>query len=295
MTNQVKVPAVVAPIGVRRSILFVPAANERALEKARTLKSDAIIFDLEDSVASQSKASSRSNLLKAMQAGSYNAPELLVRINGVDSPEFSADIETAHAAGVNGVVLPKVETVRALTHTHALNIAAGREMQIWAMIETPLAILDIAAISGAASSLPLTALMVGPNDLVRTTGVSGDSDRQFLIPWLMQIVLAAKAREISVVDGVYNAFQDEIGFTRECNQAASMGFDGKALIHPGQIDRCNTAFGPTETEVSWAEKVDAAFSDSAAANVNVMSIDGAMVERLHLSIAHAILARARRS
>lgn len=275
----------------RRSMLFVPGLNARAIEKARGLPADGIILDLEDSVAEAQKDLARRQVADAIRAGGFAAGEILVRTNAVGSAAFADDVAAALAGGADGIVLPKVETVDALERAAETSQANGR-LSLWAMIETPRAVLDIAAIAAAAQTLPLAGLIVGPNDLLRTTGVSAAGDRQFLVPWLMQIVLAAKAFGLTVLDGVYNAYQDDDGMARECVQAARMGFDGKTLIHPRQIAHANAAFSPPPDEIAWAEAVLAAFADPATHDENVLSVAGAMVERLHIPVAQAILRRA---
>ncbi|KQX38126.1 hypothetical protein ASD04_10890 [Devosia sp. Root436] len=268
----------------RRSVLFVPGANVRAIEKARGLPADVVILDIEDSVAEGQKAQARHNAVEAISSGAFAAGELLLRINPVGSADFAADMEAARVAA--GIVLPKVESVEHLA------AAATAGLPLWAMIETPRAVLEAGSIAAAAAHLPLAALIVGPNDLIRTTGISPGQDRQYLLPWLMQVVLAGKACGLTVLDGVYNAFRDQAGFARECAQAAQMGFDGKTLIHPSQVQPANDAFRPGASDIAWAEAVVAAFAAPDAAQSNVLSIDGAMVERLHLPIAEAILREA---
>src|SRR5690606_19666949 len=256
----------------RRSVLFVPGANSRAIEKAKGLPTDVVILDIEDSVADARKVEARHNAIDAVKAGGFAAGEVLLRINPAGSADFKADIETAKAAGATGIVLPKVERAEDLA------AAAMVGLPLWAMIETPLGLLHVDSIATVATSLPLTALIVGPNDLIRATGVAPGEGRQYLVPWLMQVVLAGKAFGLTVLDGVYNAFRDEAGFARECAQAAQMGFDGKTLIHPSQVQPANRAFRPNAREVAWAQAVVTAFAKPSADDTNVLSIDGAMVE-----------------
>lgn len=277
-----------------RSALFVPGHNARAIEKARTLAADAIIFDLEDSVHVDQRPLARQQVADALTAGGYQAGLLLVRIPALDQPESLAELRAACLAGADGIVLPKVETAAAISQAHQAMLAAGgsKTSVLWAMIETPLGLLHCAEIAAMASTCPLAALMIGPNDVVRTTGVTPGPDRVNLLPWLMQIVLAGKAYGLVTIDGVYNNFNDEAGFVAECHQARTLGFDGKALIHPRQVEPAHAAFRPRPAEIEWAQAVKSAFEAPDAGAINVVSINGEMVERLHLDIADDILRRA---
>ncbi len=276
----------------RRSALFMPGSNARALDKARAIDCDTILFDLEDSVAVGQKALARDQVAAALAVGGYGGRELIVRCNPLGSDFIADDLRMAVAAGAHGVLLPKTdsaEDVMAIeARLDALGAAPG--VAIWAMVETPLAILNAPAIAARASAGRLAALAVGPNDLAKLTGVRPGEGRAFLLSWLSQVVLAAKAHGVTALDGVYNAFQDEAGFAAECRQGRAMGFDGKTLIHPKQVGPANALFGASEEDLAWARKVIAAFAEPAHATANVINLDGEMVERLHLDQARSLLA-----
>ncbi len=281
----------------RRSVLFVPAANERALAKIASLDCDAVIVDLEDSVAPAEKAAARERMRRFLKVRESTVHEIIVRINALDGEWGTEDLLAARAAGVDAILLPKiedrtaVETARsALDHTDA-----PPSMQLWAMIETPLGIVNLAEITRHASKSRLECLVVGPNDLAKETGIEAVPGRSYLAPLLMQVVVAAKANRIGVLDGVYNDFRDADGFADECRQARSMGFDGKTLIHPGQIAAANLAFGVSAARLAEARAIVKAFARPENVAKGVIQLDGRMVERLHLSEAQALLAREERS
>jgi len=280
----------------RRSALFMPGSNARALDKARSIDCDTILFDLEDSVSVEQKALARDQVAAALGAGGYGGRELVVRVNPLGGALFEDDLRMAVTAGAQGVLLPKTESAADVVAVEraldALGAAPG--VGIWAMIETPRAILAITEIaararSGQAEAGRLSALAVGPNDLAKMTGVRNDGARTYLLPWLSQVVLAAKAYGLAALDGVYNAFQDDDGFAAECRQGRAMGFDGKTLIHPRQVGPANALFGPSEEELAWARKIVAAFALPGNETANVINLDGGMVERLHLDQARALL------
>jgi len=273
-----------------RSALFVPGSNARAIDKARSLGADAVIFDLEDSVHDDQRPLARRQVADAIATGGYGDSLLLVRVPALDGPDGLSELDAACAAGAGGVVLPKVESEATILQAQDALDRAGSTAEIWAMIETPLGLLNCAAIAATRRKTALTGLMIGPNDLLRTTGVTAGPGRINLLPWLMQMVLAGKAYDLTLLDGVYNNFADEAGFAAECAQAQALGFDGKALIHPRQVEPTHLAFRPSPERIAWAEKVQNAFINMA---VNVAQVDGEMVERLHLEVADAILARAR--
>lgn len=280
----------------RRSALFMPGSNARALDKARSIDCDTILFDLEDSVAIEQKALARDQVASALGAGGYGGRELVVRVNPLGGRLFEDDLRMAVAAGAQGVLLPKTESAADVVAVERRleSLGAPPGLGIWAMIETPRAILAIAEIaaqarSGQAEAGRLSALAVGPNDLAKMTGVRNDGARTYLLPWLSQVVLAAKAHGIAALDGVYNAFQDDDGFAAECRQGRAMGFDGKTLIHPRQVGPANSLFGPGEEELAWARQVVAAFALPGNETANVINLDGGMVERLHLEQARALL------
>lgn len=285
------------PVRLRRSLLSVPAINERALEKSRALFCDGVIFDLEDSVAPEKKAEARENLLRFFAAGQQAGREAIIRINGLSGAFGRLDLEAVIAARPDAVLLPKVDEPDDILDVSAMLDAAGvpPEVEVWAMMETPLGVLNAAAIAraGRRKGGRLGAFVVGLNDLRKETGVPMEPGRTYLVPWLMQIVLAARAYGVDVIDSVCNDFRDLDAFESECRQGRSMGFDGKMLIHPAQIEGSNRSFAPDLSDVAEAEAVIAAFADPAADGFNVLNVNGRMVERLHVGQAEALVAKAR--
>lgn len=279
----------------RRSILFVPAANGRALEKSLGLGADAVIYDLEDSVADAVKLSAREALAAHLQANRDVPFERIVRMNALGSAFSDDDVKMAAEAQVDAVLIPKVERPQDVIEVARKldKYDAADTCRIWAMIETPSAILnaDEVAQLGSRSSARLSAFVVGPNDIARETGIRALPGRPYLVPWLMQIVLAAKAGGLEAFDGVYNDFKDLSGFAAECEQGAAMGFDGKTLIHPSQIAGANRGFSPNEDEIAHAKAVVELFTRPENMHKGVVSLNGQMVERLHLQMAKRILAK----
>lgn len=281
----------------RRSVLYVPASNERALAKIGQLACDCIIIDLEDAVAPDDKAQARERmtaLFAARQA--MPASEMVIRINALSSPWGAQDLSAAISCRPDAILLPKVETTRdVLDANNVLNQQeADAQLSLWAMIETPRAVLNIGAIAelGRDHSTRLACLVAGTNDLVKDTRIRPEKDRRLLTPWLMQIVLAARAGNLDALDGVANNFTDLEAFSAECQQGRDMGFDGKTLIHPAQIEPANRVFSPSAQEVEAALAIRAAFAEPQNRNKGVISLDGAMVERLHLEQAEQLLAKA---
>lgn len=270
-----------------RSVLFLPASNPRAIDKVRSLPCDVAILDLEDAVAPEAKSDARAAAVEAVRAGGF-APRLGVRINGLDTPWGEADLAALAASGVQLIVAPKVDDAAAV-RSLAGRVPAGAAL--WAMIETPGALLDLPAIARAASATPLEALMLGVNDLAVGLGTGAAPDREPLKPWLAVTVAAARAHGLLAIDGVYNDFADADGLTAECAQARLFGFDGKSLIHPSQIEPANAAFSPSAEEMAQARALVAAFAAPEAAGKGAIRIDGRMVERLHLAAAERLLAR----
>jgi citrate lyase subunit beta/citryl-CoA lyase len=281
----------------RRSVLFVPAANERALAKIPSLDCDAVIIDLEDSVAPAEKANARERMRTILKARERTRHEIIVRINALDGAWGTEDLLAARAAGVDAILLPKVEDREAVEAAAAAldQTDAPASMRLWAMIETPLGILNLPEITRQASHSRLDCLVVGPNDLAKETGIESMAGRPLLVPLLMQVVVAAKAHRIGVLDGVYNDFRDLEGFAGECRQARAMGFDGKTLIHPSQIAPANAAFAAGDARLAAARAIVEAFARPENAAKGVIQLDGRMVERLHLAEAEALLAREERS
>ena len=272
----------------RRSALYMPASNARAIAKARTLDCDVVILDLEDAVAPDEKAAARDRVIEAVREGNFGERELVIRVNGLDTPWYADDIAAIRTIGVDAVLAPKVSSVADLL---AVRASLGEDgPPIWAMIETCAAILALPALSAAAAETRLTALVAGTNDLAKEMRCRLGADRMPLIPALIATIMAARAAGIVALDGVCNALDDPPRFAAECAQGATLGFDGKTLIHPSQIDAANAGFGPSEEELAWARTIVAAFSEPENADKGAIRVNGQMVERLHLAEAEATLA-----
>ena len=282
-----------APFRFRRSVLSVPASNQRALEKIRTLDCDAVIFDLEDSVAPEKKAEARENLRRLFKDNPLQGVERVVRINALDTQFGKADMDLAVEISPDVVLVPKVEQVAQIQSVADILSEAGApdDLAIWAMIETPKGILN-ASVIGAADER-LQCFVVGLNDLRKETGVLSQPGRGYLVPWLMQIVLAGRAHGIDIIDSVFNDFRDTEALEAECRQGRVMGFSGKMLIHPAQIEPANRHFGPDPEAVKDAETIIAAFAKPEARHLNVINLNGQMVERLHLVEAEKLVAKAK--
>ncbi len=269
----------------RRSALFLPASNARAVAKAQTLPCDVVILDLEDAVAPEAKIAARAAAVAAV--GRFGARELVIRVNGLGTPWGEDDLTAAAAARPDAVLLPKVELPAELATARAV---LGDGVPLWAMIETPRAVLRLDALVEGGGLAGLAALVAGTNDLASAMRSTPGADRAPLLPALTQIVLAARGHGLIALDGVCNALDDSAAVARECAQGAAWGFDGKSLIHPGQIDAANAAFTPSAAAVGHARAVIAAFADPAAAGAGALRVDGRMVERLHLIEARRIAA-----
>jgi citrate lyase subunit beta/citryl-CoA lyase len=281
----------------RRSVLYMPGSNARAIEKARTLPADAVILDLEDSVAPEAKASAREQVMAAITAGGFGAREVVVRINGLDTPWHVDDLNAAARAAPDAILVPKISIPQQLEGIgqRLLDLHAHLRIHIWAMIETPLAIFNILALAAMAkdSESRLAALVMGTNDLAKETRARIVPGRAPMIPWLMACVAAAHVYGIDILDGVYNELGNTQGFAQECREARDMGFDGKTLIHPSQIEPCNSAFSPSADDVAQARKIIAAFELPENRDKGVVQLDGRMVERLHADTARRTVAIAR--
>jgi citrate lyase subunit beta/citryl-CoA lyase len=280
----------------RRSALYMPGSNARALEKARTITADVLILDLEDAVAPEAKAAARAQVCAAVQEGGYGRRELVIRVNGADTPWFADDIAAAAQAKPQAILIPKIsgpETLREIGGR--LNgLWADPAIAVWAMIETPLAILDIERIARAARD-PVTRLscfVMGTNDLAKETRARFLPGRAPMLSWLTSALLAARAHGIDILDGVYNDIKDEAGFLAECEQGRDLGFDGKTLIHPAQVGPANAAFAPDEAELARARAVIAAFDLPENAGKGAIQLDGRMVELLHAEMARRTVALA---
>ena len=272
----------------RRSVLYMPGSNARAMEKARELPADAVILDLEDAVAPDAKAKARELIGKALEDGGFGRREVVVRVNGLDTAWWADDLAIA-AAGPDAVLVPKVSTPAQFRQVAERLAAVGvaPQLRVWAMMETPLAMLNVRDIAAAAldPAARLAAFVMGTNDLAKDTRARIVPGRAPMLPWLMTCVAAARAFGLDILDGVYNDLGNAEGFAAECRQAHDLGFDGKTLIHPQQIAPCNAAFSPAPEEVEWARKIIAAFDLPQNADKGVIQIDGRMVERLHADMA----------
>jgi citrate lyase subunit beta/citryl-CoA lyase len=277
----------------RRSVLYMPGSNARAMEKARELPADAVILDLEDAVAPDAKAKARELIVQALQKGGFGHREVIVRINGLDTAWWLDDLAVA-AAGPDAVLVPKVSTPEQLREVakHLVGVRAEAGVRVWAMMETPLAMLNARDIAAAAldPDTRLAGFVMGTNDLAKDTRARIVPGRAPMLPWLMNCVAAARAFGIDILDGVYNDIGNAEGFAAECAQAHELGFDGKTLIHPQQIAPCNAAFSPTEEEVAWARKIIGAFDLPENKNKGVIQVDGRMVEILHADMARRTVA-----
>lgn len=280
----------------RRSALYVPANNHRAMQKAATLACDAIIFDLEDAIGPDDKPSARKAIADWFGAGRPPHMACIIRVNALSSPWGMDDLEMAAACAPDAILLPKIETpsdIRAAQKTLD-DLNAAVQTRLWAMIETPRGLVNCQHIAdtGMEAGGRLDCLIVGTNDLAKETGVDLSDGRHLIVAWLMQIVLAARAAGLDVLDGVYNNFRDLDGYRSECEIGSSMGFDGKTLIHPSQIDMANATFGASAEDLADASAIVAAFALPQNSGKGVIQMDGKMVERLHLEQAQKLLAKA---
>lgn len=274
----------------RRSVLYMPAANERALEKAKGLAADALIFDLEDAVGPDQKEVARERACAAVTAGGYRHREIAIRANGLGTQWHDQDVAAIAAAGPDAMLVPKVDSPE---QVHQLVAALDRNgapasTALWAMLETPRAVLHAEAIASA--SPRLTVLVMGTNDLIKELRVSPSPDRFALLSALELCVLGARAAGKTILDGVFNDVTDEGGFSAEAAQGRALGFDGKTLIHPSQVDPCNAAFSPSMEELDRARAVIAAFDEAQAAGRGVVTVDGRMIENLHVEESRRVLA-----
>jgi citrate lyase subunit beta/citryl-CoA lyase len=287
----------------RRSVLYMPGSNARAIEKARSLPVDGIIIDLEDAVAPDAKAAARDQVAQAVKAGGFGAREVFIRINGIDTPWHADDLAAAAHAMPDAILVPKVSEVAQLERIgqRLLDMKVGLKTRVWAMIETPAAIFNILALAAEAhdSETRLAGFVMGTNDLAKETRARLVPGRAPMLSWLARCVLAAHGHNIEILDGVYNDIGNAEGFAAECVQARDMGFDGKTLIHPNQAEPCNAVFSPDAAEVDQARAIIAAFDRPENRDKGVVQIDGRMVERMHaemarrtVEIAEAITARA---
>jgi citrate lyase subunit beta/citryl-CoA lyase len=273
----------------RRSVLYMPSSNDRALEKAKTIPCDALIFDLEDAVAPDTKEAARANAVAAARSGEYGHREITIRCNGLDTPWGADDLAAAAASGAASVVIPKVSSVDYLDEITRRLHAAGAppDMTIWAMVETPTAIMDIRTIARHAR---VNVLVMGNNDLAKELRTGVLPERTPLIPALAMALLGAREAGKVILDGVYNDVQDAAGFLAEAEQGKAMGFDGKTLVHPSQVEPANTVWAPSDDEIELSRRVIEAFEAAKADGRGVVTVDGRMIEHLHVQNAERILA-----
>jgi citrate lyase subunit beta/citryl-CoA lyase len=271
----------------RRSALYMPGGNARAIDKARTLPADVVILDLEDSVAPDAKPEARALAAEAVRAGGFGPREVVVRVNGLDTPWGADDLEAAAAAGPDAILLPKVSAPADLA---VCAERVGGRARLWAMIETCQAVFRLDALGAASREHGVDVWVIGGNDLVREMRCRPGADRAPLLPALAMSVMAARAHGLAILDGVYNDIPDLDGLMRECAQGAALGFDGKSLIHPSHLEVANRAFTPDPEEVGWARTVAAAYAAPENAGKGVIKIAGRMVERLHLAQAERLIA-----
>ncbi|MDP3255622.1 CoA ester lyase [Bosea sp. (in: a-proteobacteria)] len=280
----------------RRSVLYMPGSNARALEKAREIAADALILDLEDAVAPEAKAVAREQVCAAVKTGGYGRRELVIRTNGVDTEWFREDLGAAVEANPDAILIPKVSTPETLEQIGAQldGLWAQPTLRVWAMIETPLAILDVEAIARAARDprSRLSCFVMGTNDLAKETRARFVPGRAPMLPWLTSAILAARAHGLDILDGVYNDLKNEDGFKAECEQGRDLGFDGKTLIHPAQVGTANAVFAPDEAELAQAKAIVAAFALPENQGKGAIQLGGRMVELLHAEIAKRVVALA---
>ncbi|WP_165133820.1 HpcH/HpaI aldolase/citrate lyase family protein [Rhizobium rhizoryzae] len=276
---------------LHRSLLSVPASNQRALEKIRMLECDGVILDLEDSVAVEQKAAARDNLRQFFSAGRIADCLTIIRVNPLASEFGAEDIALVRELVPDAVLIPKLETLAELEACETQLAATSPSLAIWGMMETPKGILNAGMLAAARREIAprLQGFVVGLNDLRKETRVLPKPGRAYLVPWLMQVVLAARAHGLTVIDSVFNDFRDGENFENECLQGREMGFDGKMLIHPAQIEPANRHFGPSEQELIEARMILDAFAKPEASQLNVINLDGRMIERLHLEQAERLI------
>jgi citrate lyase subunit beta / citryl-CoA lyase len=278
----------------RRSLLFMPGSNARALEKARNLAADCLILDLEDSVAPDAKAQARDQIAAAIAAKGFGRREIWVRTNSLDTPWWKDDVAMAAKAKPDGILVPKISTVDDLAAIGALlaELGADPSIKVWAMIETARSVLDADKLAACThdAKTRLSGFVFGPNDIARETRIRMLPGRAAMIPMITHCILAAHAHGLEMLDGPYSDFSNQAGFAEECAQGRDLGFDGKTLIHPSQIEACNAVFTPPAQEIAEARRIVAAFALPENATRGAIQLDGRMVERLHAEMARRTLA-----
>jgi citrate lyase subunit beta / citryl-CoA lyase len=278
----------------RRSLLFMPGSNARALEKARNLPADGLILDLEDSVAPEAKARARDQIAQAVMAKGFGKREILIRTNGLDTSWWADDVAMAGAVEPDGILVPKVSNVEDLDKigSRLKEIGAGAKVKVWAMIETARAVLDADKLAASVRDpkTRLAGFVFGPNDISRETRIRMMPGRAAMIPMITHCILAAHAHGLEMLDGPYGDIGNLDGFAAECAQGRDLGFDGKTLIHPSHIDACNAVFTPPAEDVAEARKIIAAFELPENVSRGAIQLDGRMVERLHVEMARRTIA-----
>jgi citrate lyase subunit beta/citryl-CoA lyase len=276
----------------RRSVLYMPASNPRAIDKARALPCDGVVLDLEDAVAPEAKDQARAAAVEAVKAGGFGPRELVIRVNGLDTPWGEADLKAVAEAGPDAVLVPKIGDAGDIARYDGRLSHAPQTTRLWAMIETARSMFHLEGIGAAAKTSRLAALVLGPNDLAKETGMRMTPAREPFFAIFSLTVAAAKAHGIAALDGPFGGIEDEAGLERECRQGRDFGFDGKTLIHPSQIDAANRAYSPTSEEVAHARAVIAAFAEPGNAGRGAIRVNGRMAERLHLLEAEQVVALA---
>lgn len=284
-----------ADLRLRRSVLYMPGSNQRALDKAKTLAADCLILDLEDAVAPEAKELARQQVCAAVKSGDYGDRELIVRVNAPQTPWGEADLQAAIEAKPHAILMPKVSSTAVLEHiaNRLEALEAPEDIDVWAMIETPAAILNIQDIAKGRRTVPgcrLTCLVLGTNDLAKDTWAQLVKGRAPMMPWIMFTLAAARANGLTILDGVFNDIEDVDGCREECRQSRDLGFDGKTIIHPSQIEPANTCFAPMQDEVDRARKVIDAFDLPENARRGAIKVDGRMYERQHIAMARRAVA-----
>ena len=273
----------------RRSALYMPGSNERALEKAKSIPADALIFDLEDAVAPDAKVKAREQVCTAVKEGGYGGREVVIRVNALETPWGAQDIVAACEAAPDAILVPKVIHSGDIISAAKLlqSVHAPEKVRLWAMMETPMAILNARTIAATAvyKDNRLSCLVMGTNDLIKESRARALHDRFAVVPWLAMTLVASRAYKLDILDGVYNDFRDEAGLREECEKGRILGMDGKTLIHPSQVGPCNEIFSPTQEEVDWSRKIIDAFGQPENAQKGVIVVEGHMVERLHFGMA----------
>lgn len=277
----------------RRSALYMPASNLRAIDKAKSLPCDVVILDLEDAVAPEAKEQARNQAVAAIRDGGFGSRELVIRVNAIDTLWGEADLAAAAASGADAILAPKVGDAATVRRYQAALAGAPAGTGFWAMIETTRAIFRLEEIAATAADTRLACFVMGTNDLAKEMGARLTVDRAPFLGMLAMAVAAGKGHGVAMLDGVYNAIDDDAGLEHQCAQARAYGFDGKTVIHPRQIDAANRLFGPSPEELAWAAAVIAAFARAENIGKGAIRVDGEMIERLHLGQAERMVAMAR--